>query len=119
MNTICDNCSFCQLTRSNIKEAECSTIQVEYFCGVKLKSVEGVFECSELESKCVEVPDESTEEVDLSECVNIDKHMKKTIDLLDKLIGMKQLYDKDKIHSMAAAQIELISVFGHADIKRT
>lgn len=92
---------------------------MEYFCGVKLKSVEGVFECSELESKCVEVPDESTEEFKLSEADNVKEHMTKTIYLLNDLFTTEGIYDLQQIESMMLAQIELISVFGHADIKRT
>ena len=119
MNTICDNCSFCQLTRSNIKEAECSTIQVEYFCGVKLKSVEGVFECSELESNCVEVPDESTEKIDMSEADNVKEHMTRTIDILEALTSVEGIHTEQQKLNMSSAQLLLIETFGHADIKRS
>jgi hypothetical protein len=92
---------------------------VEYFCGVKLKSVEGVFECSELESKCVEVPDEAAEEIKLSEDFNVKSSMTDTIELLEALINSGDVYNQQQILNMKSAQLLLIEVFGHADIKRS
>jgi len=63
--------------------------------------------------------DEVVGQFKLNECINVDKHMKETINVLHQLETCTELYSKQKIESIKRARTELIFAFGHADIKRS
>jgi len=62
---------------------------------------------------------EGTIEVKIEPTNNVSIHMNKTIEMLSALIETEGIYEAHQISFMESARLDLISVFGHADIKRS